>query len=72
MDIKAKIEDIVQKVMSDKDFADKFKANPVQAVEDIIGIDLPNDQINKIIDGVKAKLSVDNAGDLLKSIKNLF
>lgn len=72
MDIKAKIEEIVSKVKNDKDFAAKFKSNPVQAVESVIGMDLPDDQINSIVDGVKAKLSVDQAGGILGSIKKLF
>jgi hypothetical protein len=35
-------------------------------------VDLPDDMINKVVDGVKAKISVDKAGDMLGSIKKLF
>lgn len=63
MDIKAKIDELVSKVKNDKDFASKFKSDPVKAVEGVIGIDLPDDQINKIVDGVKAKISLDDIGD---------
>ena len=59
MDIKAKIEEIVNKVKNDKNFAAEFSADPVKTVEKVLGVDLPDDQINKIIDGVKAKISVD-------------
>lgn len=72
MDIKGKIEEIVTKVKNDKDFAAKFQSNPIQAVESIIGVDLPDDQIKSVVDGVKAKISVDKAGDALGSIKKLF
>ncbi len=72
MDIKAKIEEIVEKVKSDKNFGQKFKENPVKAVESVLGIDLPDDQINSIIDGVKSKLSIDSASDAIGSIKKLF
>lgn len=68
MDIKAKIEEIVNKVKNDKDFADKFKSNPVKAVEDVVGVDLPDDQINKIVDGIKAKVSIDDAKDKIGGI----
>ena len=70
--IKKKIDEIVKKVKEDKDFAKKFKSNPIKAVEGILGVDLPDDQIEKIIDGVKAKISLDNAGDLLSKAKGLF
>lgn len=65
MDIKAKIEELVNKVKSDKDFAEKFKANPIAAVEGVLGVDLPDDQIRSIVDGVKAKISVDDVKDKL-------
>lgn len=72
MDIKAKIDEIVTKVKNDKDFSSKFMSDPVSAIESVIGIDLPNDQINTLIDGVKAKITLDKAGDMLGSIKKLF
>ncbi|MDD3027779.1 MAG: hypothetical protein PHI41_07030 [Erysipelotrichaceae bacterium] len=72
MDIQDKIEEIIAKIKSDPDFAAKFKADPVAALEKILGIDLPEGQINAIIDGVKAKIGLDQAGDLLGKVKNLF
>lgn len=65
MDIKAKIDEIVDKVKDDKDFGRKFKENPTKAVESVLGIDLPDEQINKIIDGIKAKISIDDITDKL-------
>ncbi len=59
MDIKAKIDEVVNKVQSDPSLMEKFQSNPVQAVEGIIGVDLPDDIINNIIDGVKTKISFD-------------
>ena len=72
MDIKDKIEEIIEKVKSDKDFSSKFSRDPVKAIESVLGIDLPDDQIKSLIDGVKAKVSLDQAGGLLGSIKKLF
>ena len=70
MDIKKKIEEIVNKVKNDKDFANKFQKDPVKAVESVLGVDLPDDQINNIIDGVKAKITADKAGDMIKGLLN--
>ncbi len=71
--IKEKINEIVEKIKSDKDIAAKFKNDPVTTVEGLIGIDLPNDQIEKIIDGIKAKIALDKidlgkAADMLGGI----
>ncbi len=65
MDIKAKIDEVVNKVKNDSSFADKFKSEPVKAVEEVLGVDLPDDTVNKIIDGVKAKVNVSGVMDKL-------
>ena len=72
MDIKAKVEEIVEKIKSDKDIANKFQKDPVSTVEELIGIDLPNEQIEALVDGIKAKINLDKAGDALKGLKGLF
>ena len=66
MDIKAKIEELVDKIKSDKDLQSQFARDPVAAIEQIIGIDLPDEQIKSIADGVKAKISLDKLGGLFK------
>ena len=65
MDIKAKIEELVAKVKNDENFASEFKADPVKAVEKVVGVDLPDDQIKAVVDGIKAKISVDGVKDKL-------
>ncbi len=70
--LKEKIEEIVKKVKEDKDFAAKFKTDPVKAVEGVIGIDLPDEQINKVVDAVKAKITTDNIKDIGSKLKGLF
>lgn len=65
MDIKAKVDEIVDKVKNDKDFANKFQSEPIKAVEGVIGVDLPDDVINNVIDGVKSKISFDGIADKL-------
>ncbi len=66
------IKDAVEKITKDENLVKEFKADPVKAVEKVTGKDLPDDAMDKIIDGVKAKISVDKAGDMLGSIKKLF
>ena len=70
--IKEKIEEIVNRVKSDPDFEKKFKENPIKALEEVIGIDLPDDKINEIIDAVKAKITIDDGKEILGKIKGLF
>ena len=64
MDIKAKVEELVKKIQSDEARQAQCKEDPVKAVEGIVGVDLPDDTINSIVPGVKAKLNLDKLGGL--------
>lgn len=70
--IKEKIEEIVEKIKSSDDLADLFKKDPIKAIEKVLDVDLPDELIEKIVDGVKAKLAVDDAKDVLGALKKLF
>lgn len=65
MDIKAKIAELVDKLKADSGLVEKFQKDPVATVKELTGLDLPGDQLEKIVDGVKAKLSVDKLGGAL-------
>lgn len=66
------IKDTVEKITKDENLMKEFKSDPIKAVEKVIGKDLPDDTVEKIVDGVKAKISADKAGDMLGAIKKLF
>ena len=71
-EIKDLIKKLAEKVQSDDEIKELFKKEPVKAVEKILGVDLPDDVVKKIIDGVKASITIDDAKDLLGSLKKLF
>lgn len=72
MDIKAKIDEIVNKIKSDPDIAKKFQADPIKTVEGILGVDLPDDVIKQIVDGVKARVNIDELKNKLGGLGGLF
>lgn len=72
MDIKEKISEVVEKITSDKELKAKFEKNPIKAIEEILGVDLPDDMVEKIVDGVKAKISMDSISDVASKLKGLF
>ena len=72
MDIREKIESVVKKLLSDKNLMKKFESNPAKVIEELLGVDLPDDLVNQIIDGVKAKIKLDQVGDVLGGIGKLF
>ena len=72
MDIKAQSEKVVETVTKDKSLLTQFQPEPVKAVEKVLGIDLPDDIINKVVDGVKTKITADKISDTFDAIKKLF
>lgn len=72
MDIKAKITQVVTRLMSDKDLLNKFNTNPTAVIEELVGMDLPDDLVNQLIDGVKAKITAEKIGGALNGLGKLF
>ncbi len=72
MDIKKKAEELVEKIQKNPALLKQFKENPIKIVEEIIGIDLPDDQIKKLAQMVEIKIDMDKAGDMLKGLGGLF
>lgn len=70
--LKDKMEEIVEKIKSDKNIAAKFQKDPISTVEELLGIDLPNDQLEKLVDAIKAKINLDKASDALGGLGKLF
>ena len=70
--IKNKAEELVKKIQNDPALLKKFKENPIKVVEDLIGMDLPDNQIKQIADLIKAKIDLDQVGDLLGGLGGLF
>jgi len=71
-EIKEKIEELVKKVTEDKSLKELFQKDPIKAVEKVLGVDLPDEQVKKIVEGVKAKLTMDQVGGAVDALKGLF
>ena len=72
MEIKAKIEQAVAKLMKDKNLRKKFDTNPTAVIEEIIGVDLPDEIVNQIVAGIRAKLAQDKLGIMLSGLGDIF
>ncbi len=72
MNIKEKIEELVEKITSDKNLLSKFEKNPISVIEELAGIDLPDDTVKQLVDGIKAKIKLDKVGDVLGGLGGLF
>lgn len=72
MDMKGQINKIVEEITKNPDIKEQFEKEPVKTIEKVIGVDLPDDVVMKIIDGVKAKLTVDSVSKAAGALKGIF
>ena len=70
--LKEKINEIVDKIKNDKDFANKFKENPVKALEELSGIEIPEEKIQEAIAIIQTKINSKKVDDALDKLKGLF
>ena len=71
MDIKKIISELIEKLKSNPDAVRGLQSEPTKTIKDLTGIDLPEDQVNSVLEGIKDKLG-DGLGDKLDGLKNLF
>ena len=75
MDIKEKLQDLVEsvtkKLKEDPSLLSSFKKEPIKVIEKVIGIDLHDEQIEKLITMVKAKLAADDLADKADDVKDV-
>jgi len=76
MDIQKIITDVLEKLQKDNGLLAKFKANPTKTIEGLIGIDLPDEQIDAVVKGVMAKIDIEDvakqASGIIGKLKGLF
>ena len=72
IDIKEKIEELVRKIQEDPALLQSFQKDPIRTVEQLLGVDLPDDKLQPLVSGVKAKLMSAGIGDQLEGLKKLF
>lgn len=70
--IMEKINEIVDKLKDNEDLMKKFQKDPVKAIKGLVGVDLPDEMIEKVVDGVKAKVALDKLDGAAGFLKKLF
>jgi hypothetical protein len=68
MDIQKIINDVIAKLKDDDQLLANFKSNPTKVLEKLVGVDLPDDKIDPIIDGIMAKLKIDDLAEKAEGI----
>lgn len=72
MDIEKIINDVLAKLKLDDALKSEFLKDPIGTLEKKLGVDLPDEQIKQVIEGIKSKLGDVAAGGIQDKIKGLF
>ena len=72
MDTKELIGQLIKQIAENDELQKQFKTDPVKAVEKVLGVDLPDDLVEKVIAGVKAKMTAENIAAAAAFLKKLF
>ena len=71
VDIKEIIENIVEEITKNENLKEDFEKEPVKVIERVVGVDLPDELLEKVIDGVKAKITVEQVADAVEAVSDL-
>lgn len=71
-DIKEKVDELVKKLQSDPSLLKNFQSDPVKTLEQLTGMDLPEQQLQPVIAGVKARLGAGQLENALDGLKKFF
>ena len=68
MNLKKIVKNLIEEIQKDGKLGEQFEKNPVQVIESVVGKDLPDDIVNKIVDAVKANVNIDKATDAMDNL----
>ena len=71
-DLKEKIDEVVSAIKADPEKQKAFQNDPVAAVEESLGVELPDDVKKKIVSGVQTALAGDKLSGAADVLKKLF
>lgn len=71
IDIKEMIENIVEEITKNENLKEDFEKEPVKVIERVVGVDLPDELLEKVIDDVKAKITVEQVADAVEAVSDL-
>ena len=65
-DVKETIDQVVDKAKNDPKFMEKLQKDPEKTIEGVIGVDIPDGAVDKVLAGIKGKIALDKLGGLGK------
>jgi len=68
MEVLDKVEDAVKELKNNDELRAEFKKEPVKTLEELTGLDLPDEKVKKVVDLVEAKIDDADVDDKLAAL----
>ena len=68
MEVLDKVEDAVKELKNNDELRAQFKKEPVKTLEELTGLDLPDEKVKKVVDLVEAKIDDADVDDKLAAL----
>ena len=68
-DVKKTVDEVVTKAKNDPKFMEKLQKDPEKTIEGLIGVDIPDGAVDKVLAGVKGKITLDKVSGIMDMIK---
>ena len=69
VDVKEMIETVVNKAKNDPNFMEKLQKDPEKAIEEVIGLDIPDGVADQVLAAVKGKGALDKLSGVMDMFK---
>lgn len=69
MELKEIIAKVEEKLKNDDGFKAELMKNPVKTLEDLLGIDIPEDTLKQVMDTIKDKVDLKEADGFIKEVE---
>lgn len=68
MNLKKVVKNLIEEIQKDGKLGEQFEKDPVKVIESVIGKDLPDDVVEKVVAAVKANVNMDKATDAMDNL----
>lgn len=68
MEVLDKVDDAVKELKNNDELRAQFKKEPVKTLEELTGLDLPDEKVKKVVDLVEAKIDDADVDDKLAAL----
>lgn len=68
MNLKKIVKNLIEEIRKDGKLGEQFEKEPVKVIENVVGRDLPDEVVEKIIAAVKANVNIDKATDAMDNL----